>query len=130
MLARLLADVLVALHFAFILFVVAGGFLAWRWRRVAWVHVPAAIWGVLIEFAGWICPLTPLENHFRIQAGQAGYAGGFIEHYLIPIIYPGGLTPAIQVVLGGAVIVINVVAYTSFLKRGKREEGRGKGGTG
>lgn len=107
----------VGLHFLFVAFVVAGGFLAWRRPRLAWVHVPAAIWGALIEFLGWICPLTPLENHFRRLAGDAGYAGGFIEHYLIPVIYPAGLTPAIQVALGIAVLAVNGVAYGMLLRR-------------
>lgn len=120
---RLLADLVVGTHFLFIAFVVAGGFLAWRWRRAAWIHVPVAIWGALIEFAGWICPLTPLENHLRRAAGEAGYAGGFIEHYLIPIVYPVGLTRGIQIGLGVAVVVINVIAYGGLwwmTRRGSR----------
>jgi len=117
MLARLTADALVALHLAFIVFVVTGGFLAWRWRRLAWVHLPLAAWGALIEFAGWVCPLTPLENHFRRLAGQAGYPGGFIEHYLIPVIYPGDLTRGIQYALGALVILVNLAAYARFLRR-------------
>ena len=83
MLYRLAADTLVLLHLAFTVFAVVGGFLAWRWPRVAWIHIPAAVWGALIEFMGWVCPLTPLENHFRRLAGEAGYAGGFLEHYVI-----------------------------------------------
>jgi uncharacterized membrane protein YhhN len=117
MTSRILADILVGVHFLFVVFVVAGGFLAWRWRRVAWVHVPVAIWGALIELAGWICPLTPLENQLRRAAGDAGYAGGFIEHYLIPIVYPSGLTREIQLGLGVAVILINVVAYGGLVRR-------------
>jgi hypothetical protein len=120
MVSRLMADVLVALHLAFIVFVVAGGFLAWRWRRLAWLHAPVAAWGAAIEFGGWICPLTPLENHFRIQAGQAGYAGGFIEHYLIPIIYPGELTTTVRFALGAAVLVVNAVAYGVLAGKGNR----------
>jgi len=108
---RLLADLLVGTHFLFIVFVVAGGFLAWRWRRAAWIHLPVAAWGALIEFAGWICPLTPLENQLRQAAGEAGYSGGFIEHYLIPIVYPGSLTRGMQLGLGIAVVVVNAVAY-------------------
>ena len=99
---RLLADVTVLLHGAFMAFVVVGGLLAWRWRRVVWVHVPCALWGAMVELAGWVCPLTPLENAFRARAGEAGYRGGFIEHYLVPAIYPAGLTRAHQVVLGAA----------------------------
>src|SRR3989442_15612570 len=100
MLYRWLADAVVVLHAAFVAFVLLGGFLALRWRRIAWVHVPAAIWGVLIEYAGWICPLTPLENALRDRAGQAGYAGGFIEHYVLHVLYPGELTPAVRWALG------------------------------
>ena len=111
MTSRILADALVGLHFLFIVFVVAGGFLAWRWRRAAWIHLPVAAWGALIEFAGWICPLTPLENQLRQAAGEAGYSGGFIEHYLIPIVYPGSLTRGMQLGLGIAVVVVNAVAY-------------------
>ncbi|MBI2072189.1 MAG: DUF2784 domain-containing protein [Gemmatimonadetes bacterium] len=81
---RFVADVLVVLHVAFVAFVVVGGFLALRWRRLAWLHLPAAVWGAIIEFMGWVCPLTPLENHFRRLAGEGGYQGGFIEHYVIP----------------------------------------------
>ena len=114
---RLLADAVVAVHGVFILFVVFGGFVAWRWRRIAAIHLPCALWGMLIEFRGGICPLTPLENSLRARAGQAGYSGGFIEHYLLPAIYPAGLTPRIQVVLGSAVLVINVVAYTVLIRR-------------
>jgi len=113
---RLLANAVVGLHALFILFVVFGGFLAWRWRWVAAVHIPCALWGILIEYAGWICPLTPLENSLRARAGQAGYGGGFIEHYLVPAIYPG-LTPRIQTVLGTAVLVINAFAYVVLIRR-------------
>jgi hypothetical protein len=126
MTARILADALVGLHFLFVAFVVAGGFLAWRWRRVAWIHIPVALWGVLIEFAGWVCPLTPLENHLRHAAGDAGYAGGFIEHYVIPIVYPAGLTRGLQLGLGIAVVVINVIAYGGLVRkrRGDRSVSR------
>jgi hypothetical protein len=114
---RLLADILVGIHFLFVVFVVAGGFLTWRWPRLAWIHVPVALWGVLIEFAGWICPLTPLENSLRRAAGQAGYTGGFVEHYVIPVVYPGALTREIQLALGVAVIAINVVVYGRLARR-------------
>ncbi|HEY7194729.1 MAG TPA: DUF2784 domain-containing protein [Gemmatimonadales bacterium] len=117
MLYRLLANAVVAVHGLFILFVVFGGFVAWRWRWVAAIHLPCAVWGMLIEFRGWICPLTPLENSLRARAGQAGYSGGFIEHYLLPAIYPAGLTPQMQLVLGSAVLVINAVAYAVLLRR-------------
>ena len=117
MLYRLLANAVVLVHALFIVFIVFGGFLAWRWRWVAVLHVPAAIWGVLIEYRGWICPLTPLENALRVKAGQAGYSGGFVEHYLLPAMYPSGLTPRVQAVLGTLVLVVNVVAYTIFVRR-------------
>ncbi len=120
MLYRIGADLLVGFHFAFILFVLGGGYLAWRWRWLVWLHVPAAVWGALIEFAGWICPLTPWEVALRRQAGEAGYAGGFIEHYLIPIVYPAGLTPAVQVVLGILVVVVNIVAYAGLVHRARQ----------
>jgi len=117
---RLLADLVVLVHFAFVLFVVGGAFLVLRWRRLAWVHLPAAIWGALIEFAGWICPLTPLENRLRVLGGSAGYRGGFVEHYVIPVLYPRGLTREVQVVLGMIVIVINIVIYGWLLYRRRR----------
>ena len=106
-----LADLVVALHFAFVLFVGLGGLLVLRWRRVAWRHVPAAVWGVWIEFSGRICPLTPLENQYRRLGGEAGYSGGFIEHYILPMLYPHGLTRTMQVVLGVAVAAFNVWLY-------------------
>jgi len=114
---RLVANAVVVFHALFILFVVLGGFIAWRWRWVAALHIPCALWGMLIEYRGWICPLTPLENTLRARAGQQGYSGGFVEHYLLPAIYPSGLTPRIQAVLGTAVLVINAVAYTLLIRR-------------
>jgi hypothetical protein len=117
---RVLADLVVAVHAAFVAFVVLGGFLVWRWRRLLAVHPLAAAWGALIEFAGWICPLTPLENALRLRAGHAGYTGGFVEHYLLPVMYPAGLTRTVQIALGGAVIVVNAVAYGVLWARWKR----------
>lgn len=114
---RLLADAVVVVHGLFIVFVVLGGFLAWRRRWMAWLHVPAAVWGVLIEYRGWVCPLTPLENALRARAGIAGYGGGFIEHYLVPLIYPAGLTPTRQVVLGTFALAVNVLAYGVVVRR-------------
>ena len=111
MTARLLADALVAVHLAFIVFVVAGGLLALRHRGWAVLHLPAVAWGAFTEFTGTVCPLTPLENSLRRGAGDAGYAGGFMEHYVIPLIYPEALTPRLQVVLGLAAIAINLVVY-------------------
>ena len=111
MLFRILADCLVLLHGCFVLFVVLGGLLALKWPRAAWIHVPACIWGALIEFKGWICPLTPLEKWLRVQAGQAGYDGGFVQHYLVPLIYPAGLTAEQATMLGLFVVVVNVAIY-------------------
>lgn len=117
---RALADALVLVHAAFVLFVVAGGLLVIKWPRAAWLHVPCAAWGVLIEFAGWVCPLTPLENSLRHRAGEAGYTGGFVEHYVLHALYPAGLTPAIRWTLGTLVLVINVAAYACLILRRRR----------
>jgi hypothetical protein len=107
----LAADLLVLLHLAFILFVVLGGLLVWRWWQVVFLHLPAVVWGVLLEFNGWQCPLTPLEQQLRIAAGEAGYSGGFVAHYLLPLIYPAGLTVSYQVVLGSGALLINLAIY-------------------
>lgn len=123
MIPRLLADAVLVTHFLFIVFVVAGGFLALRWPRVAWLQVPCAVWGLLIELQGWVCPLTPLENRLRRAGGEAGYEGGFIENYLLPIVYPGALTRESQVILGIGVVVINLVAYALVVRRLRRREG-------
>lgn len=117
MLYRVLADLVLVVHFLFIAFVVAGGFAAVRWPRLAWAHIPCFVWGALIEFAGWICPLTPLENDLRVASGQAGYSRGFIEHYLLPVIYPGALTREIQIWLGLSVLALNAVAYAWLVRR-------------
>jgi len=106
-----LADLVLILHAAFIVFVVCGGLLALWWRPVMWLHVPAVVWTILLEFYGWICPLTPLENSLREAGGVPGYRGGFMEHYLLPLVYPGGLTPGIRMVLGLAALLINLVVY-------------------
>ncbi len=108
---RLMADIVVVIHFAFTIFVLLGGILAIWWRKVVWLHIPAAVWGALIEFAGWICPLTPLENRLRVKGGEAGYPGGFVEEYILPVIYPAGLTREIQIILGILVITVNLVIY-------------------
>ena len=112
MLDRVLADAVLVAHLVFVLFVVFGGFLALRWRTPA-LHVPAALWGFLVELTGGVCPLTPLENSLRRAAGAEGYSGGFIEHYLVPLIYPAGLSRSVQLVLAGAVIGVNLVVYLS-----------------
>ncbi|MBA3894427.1 MAG: DUF2784 domain-containing protein [Gemmatimonadales bacterium] len=117
MVYRVLADVVVGIHVLFVVFVVAGGLLALRRPWVAAAHIPAAVWGALIEFRGWVCPLTPLEKSLRESAGQAGYEGGFIEHYLLPVLYPAGLTRGVQLVLGSLVIVVNLVVYAFLLRR-------------
>jgi hypothetical protein len=117
MLARVAADTLVVIHLGFVGFVVLGAFLAWRWRGLIWVHWPAALWGALIEFAGWTCPLTPLENHFRELAGEAPYQGGFIEHYLLRVLYPVDYTLTVRVTLGLLVVVLNAIAYGVYLRR-------------
>ncbi len=120
-----LADFLVASHFAFILFAGVGGLLLLRWPRLVYLHVPAVGWAVIVELAGRICPLTPWENRLRALAGQQGYEGDFIGHYLLPLIYPAGLTRTIQVMLGALVLGINVVVYWYvFVKR--RRESRNK----
>ena len=117
MIWHLLADTVLVLHLCFIVFVLLGGFVALRWRWLPWLHLPAIIWASLLEFQGWICPLTPLENWLRHEGGAAGYSGGFIEHYLMPVIYPSGLTPQIQVYLGLLVLLINSIAYALFCWR-------------
>jgi hypothetical protein len=116
---RILADVVVGIHALFVAFVMLGGLLALRRPWVAALHLPAAVWGALIELRGWICPLTPLEKSLRAAAGEAGYQGGFIEHYLLPVLYPAGLTRNVQLVLGAAVIVVNVAIYAVVLQRGR-----------
>ncbi len=118
--ARLAADAVVLVHLAFVVFVVVGGCLAIRWPRVAWLHVPAALWGAWAELTATICPLTPLENALRRRAGEAGYEGGFIEHYMIPLLYPAGLTPGHQRWIGAFVVAVNVVAYALAIRRARR----------
>lgn len=124
--ASLLADLLVVVHLGFVGFVVLGGLLALPWPRVAWLHVPAAIWGAWIEMAGWICPLTPLENRLRAEAGQAGYQTSFVEHYLLPLLYPPGLTREVQWVLAAIVIAVNAGVYAVVVRRHRRRAARGE----
>ena len=112
-----LAGAVVLFHAAFVVFVIAGGFIALRWRRVVWLHVPAAIWGIAIEYGGWVCPLTPLEIALRERSGVAGYSGGFIEHYVLRRLYPSGLTPPIRWLLGSLALVLNIVAYTLIARQ-------------
>jgi Protein of Unknown function (DUF2784) len=119
MVYRLLADLIVAVHLCFVLLVVLGGLLvAWR-RKLAWLHLPALCWGVGIELAGGVCPLTPLELRLRAAADQQGYAGGFVAHYLLPALYPAGMTRTIQVLLGLGVLAFNLAIYVWLWKRPK-----------
>jgi len=111
MLYRYLADAIVIIHFIFIIFVIFGGFLVLRWRWIIWMHIPAAMWGVIIEFSGWICPLTPLENWLRNLYGLDPYDMSFVEHYIIPLIYPIGLTREVQIILGVLVVTVNLIIY-------------------
>ena len=112
-----LADLLVLFHFTFVLFVLLGGLLVLKWRWVTWLHLPAAIWGALIEFTGWICPLTPLEHWFRETGRGDEYQSGFIEYYVLPLLYPAGLTGQIQVALGLLVLFLNAGIYLFVFRR-------------
>ena len=102
---------MLAVHAGFALFVIIGGWLAWRWRTLLWLHVPAVLWGIAVELTGWICPLTPLENRLRAAAGQGTYGGDFLQHYLLAALYPAGLTRIIQFALAALVVLVNVPAY-------------------
>jgi hypothetical protein len=107
----LLADLVLIVHLAFVIFVLCGGLLVLRWRWVAWLHLPAAVWGAVVEFTGWICPLTPLENWLRTQGGKASYRSDLIAQYLLPMLYPEGLTHPVQLLLGTGVVVLNAAVY-------------------
>jgi hypothetical protein len=120
---RFAADALLVLHLAFILFVLFGGLLALRWRWVPWLHLPAAAWGAAVELLHLYCPLTPWEKALRMAAGEAGYPGDFIEHYLLRLIYPDGLTAQVQLYLGGVVLLLNLLVYGLLLRRGWRRRG-------
>src|SRR3990167_8431198 len=120
MILSLLADLVLAAHAAFVLFVMLGGLLALRWPKAAWAHVPSALWGAWVEGGGWICPLTPLEVSLRRAAGQVGYAGGFLRNYVEPVLYPPGLTREMQVGLGVAVVFLNVAVYAWVWRRRRR----------
>ena len=117
MIYSLLADLVVLVHAMFVLFAVLGGLVVLRWPRLAWLHVPAAIWGGVIELMGWICPLTHLEVHFRRLGGEAGYTGEFIGHYLEPLLYPLWLTPRLQVSIGIGVMVLNAAVYLCLWRK-------------
>jgi hypothetical protein len=114
-----MADLLLLLHASFVLFVIAGGLLVLRWPRLAWLHLPAAAWGAAIEFVGFVCPLTPVEQAWRRAAGQPAYSGGFIEHYVTAVLYPAGLTRSIQLVLGAAVLAVNGWIYWRVWRRAR-----------
>ena len=123
MLYRVLADAVVLFHLVFVAFAVAGGLLAFRRPRIVLLHLPALGWAAFVEFTGRICPLTPLENHLRAASGAAGYQGGFIEHYLLPVLYPAGLTREWQWTLGAGLVAFNVVVYLLLWQRARRQAG-------
>ena len=120
MLAHFAANAVVLLHLAFILFVLFGAWLVLRWKWIAWLHVPAFAWGAASEFFGAVCPLTPLEQRLRGMAGEEGYTGGFIDHYIMPVMYPAGLTPSVQLWLGVFVVALNLAIYAFVLARRRR----------
>jgi hypothetical protein len=121
---RATADLVVAVHAAFVVFVVLGALLVAHWPRLAWVHLPAAAWGVFIEFRGWICPLTPLENYLRQRGGSSAYQGEFIEHYILPLLYPANLTPRVQIWLGSMALAVNVLLYWQVIRMALRRPSR------
>ena len=125
---RVAADLIVVLHLAFILFVGLGALLSLRWKAAAWLHLPALAWGVAIELTHGVCPLTPLEQRLRVAAGETGYSGSFIQHYLLPLIYPAGLDARSQYAIGVAAIVVNLAVYAwVLLRRSRREPGKPQG---
>ena len=128
MLFRLAADAVVLVHFLFVLYVVLGGLPVLRWPWLAWLHVPAAAWGFAISVFGWLCPLTDLENALRRRAGEEGYPGGFIEHYLLPVLYPAGLTREIQYLLAAFVLGVNAAVYTAVYLKARRRRSVGADG--
>jgi uncharacterized protein DUF2784 len=120
MLERLAADAVLVGHLAFIAFVMLGALAVWRWRWVTWLHVPALAWAAFVEASGRVCPLTPLENALRMSAGDKGYAGDFVEHYLLAIVYPSGLTREIQWLLAALVLIVNALLYGRLWLRARR----------
>jgi Protein of Unknown function (DUF2784) len=121
---RAAADLVLVIHLLFIAFVVGGAFLTWRWPRIVWVHLPAMVYGALIEFVGFTCPLTPLQNYLARRGGEASYRGGFISHYLVQVIYPRGLTRGIQLGLGLFVLLIAAIGYAGYLRRRQAAQAR------
>jgi hypothetical protein len=126
MVYHFLANFVVIYHLVFVIFVVLGGFLVIKWRSLAWLHVPAFLWGALIEFTGWWCPLTPLENWLRAASGEQVYRGDFIEHYIFPLLYPANLTRDAQKFLGILVLLVNLGLYGWILWRTAQKQARGK----
>ena len=123
MIYRLSADLVLIVHLGFVLFVVLGGLLVWRWSWLVGIHLAAVSWGALIEFAGFACPLTPLEDHLRELGGEVGYEGDFIGHYITEFLYPAGLTRSLQIWLGSLALLSNLLIYGYFLVRKVREAG-------
>jgi hypothetical protein len=123
MLYSVLAELVLAVHAAFIVFALLGGLLALRWRALPWIHLPCVLWVTLVELRGWICPLTPLENQLREAAGARGYSGSFIEHYLLPLVYPSGLTPGVRVLLAVIALGINLAVYALLGRQWCRRRG-------
>ncbi len=119
------ADLIVLIHFLFVVFVVLGGFVALKWPWVCLIHLPAAVWGLLIELFGWVCPLTPLEKYLRESAGEPAYDESFIQHYVYPLLYPDDLTRSLQWLLGACVLLVNLIVYGIVLYRFRA--GRGDG---
>ena len=120
---HLLTDLVSFIHLSFVVFAVGGGLLVVKWRRCAYAHIPAAAWAALVEFMSWPCPLTPLENWLRRSAGAAAYAGGFVEHYILPVLYPSELTRTVEIALGVFVLMVNVVLYLRIWLRSTRNQG-------
>ena len=121
---RLLADLVLIFHAGFVAFVVLGALFVWRWPRIGWIHVPVVLWGAGIEVLGGICPLTPLENHWRQLAGDLGYPGGFVEHYILSALYPDGLTRQVQLALGALVLLVNAAIYAWVFWRRRADRNR------
>ncbi|MFQ5642756.1 MAG: DUF2784 domain-containing protein [Thiogranum sp.] len=118
---QLAADAVVLVHFGFILYVMLGGLLVYKWTQSIWLHLPAVMWGAVMMLAGWICPLTPLENRLRAAGGGEQYSSGFIEHYILPVIYPAGMSRELQVTIGIALLVVNALLYLGLIIKHKNE---------